>query len=103
MDVMRGAMPGADDNDWMRHCLALANIALDAGETPVGSIVVSQDRMIGLGLERTRKEMDPTAHAEVEAIREACRYVGSTNLSGAALYSTVEPCVLCAYAIRRLA
>ncbi len=92
-------LPG--DESYMRRCLALAHRALAAGEVPVGAIVVRDGGVIGEGSERTRELLDPAAHAEIEALRAACRASGALDLSGATLYSTVEPCVLCAYAVRR--
>jgi tRNA(Arg) A34 adenosine deaminase TadA len=84
----------------MRRCLELARGARQAGETAVGSVVVRAGEVIGEGSEATRSRLDPSAHAEMEAIREACRAVGSLDLSGSTLYTTVEPCFLCGYAIR---
>lgn len=84
----------------MQHCLTLAKQALAAGDVPVGAIVVRDGHVIGEGVERTRAQLDPSAHAEVEALRAACRTLGTLDLSGATLYATVEPCILCAYAIR---
>jgi len=84
----------------MEQCLRLAREARSAGETGVGSLVVRGHRVIGRGAEATRGELDPSAHAEMVAIREACRTVGSLDLTGCTLYTTVEPCFLCAYAIR---
>jgi tRNA(adenine34) deaminase len=86
--------------DYMRRCLALARLSLDEGETPVGAIVVEGDQIIGEGREQTRALADPTAHAEVRAIVAACQAKRTTRLEGVTLYSTVEPCVLCGYAIR---
>ncbi len=85
----------------MRRCLELAEQSLRSGETPVGSLIVRGDRILGEGLEGTRTHLDPTAHAEVQAVRAACTSEQTLDLSGATLYTTVEPCVLCAYAIRR--
>ncbi len=85
----------------MARCLELALESLKIGETPVGSLVVRENRILGEGLEGTRTLLDPTAHAEVQAIRAACKSEQTLDLSGATLYTTVEPCVLCAYAIRR--
>ncbi|HEX6532970.1 MAG TPA: nucleoside deaminase [Gemmatimonadaceae bacterium] len=89
------------DESFVRRCLALAAEALASGETPVGAVVVRDGRVIGEAGERTRARHDPSAHAEVEAIRAACREERSTDLTGCTLYTTVEPCVLCAYVIRR--
>lgn len=88
------------DESFMRRCLELARRALDAGDVPVGAIVVLEGNVIGEGYERTRQGLDPAAHAEVEALRAACGARGTLDLSGATLYTTVEPCVLCSYAAR---
>jgi tRNA(adenine34) deaminase len=86
---------------YMRRCLELAEIAALAGDTAVGSVIVRGEEIVGEGVERTRAARDPSAHAEVEAIRQACQHLDTLDLSGCTLYSTVEPCVLCGYAIRR--
>jgi tRNA(adenine34) deaminase len=86
---------------YMRRCLELAEIAALAGETAVGALIVCGDQVVAEGIERTRTTLDPSAHAEVEAIRHACRSLDTLDLCGCSLYSTVEPCVLCGYAIRR--
>jgi tRNA(adenine34) deaminase len=85
----------------MRHCLALGRAALEAGETPVGALILRGDIILGEGREETRSLLDPAAHAEVQAVRAACQILGSADLSGCTLYTTVEPCVLCAYVLRR--
>jgi tRNA(adenine34) deaminase len=86
---------------FMRRCLELAQIAALAGDTAVGALIVQGDDIVGEGVERTRAALDPSAHAEVDAIRQACRHLDTLDLRGCSLYSTVEPCVLCGYAIRR--
>jgi tRNA(adenine34) deaminase len=86
---------------YMRRCLELAEVAARAGDTPVGAIVVCGDEVVAEGVERTRTTLDPTAHAEIEAIRQACQRLDTLDLGRCSLYSTVEPCVLCGYAIRR--
>jgi len=93
----------ADHGIVMRQALALAQAAAAAGETPVGAIVVKSGTIIGTGSERTRTSLDVTAHAEIEALRAASRHLQSSRLEGCTLYTTVEPCVLCGYAIRRSA
>lgn len=93
--------PVQDDEPYMRRCLDLARRALAAGEVPVGALVMREGRVIGEGYECTRERLDPAAHAEIEALRAACRMLGTLDLSGATLYATVEPCVLCAYAVRQ--
>lgn len=84
----------------MERCIELAKEARSSGEVAVGSLVVRRGEVVGAGAEATRAKFDPSAHAELEAIREACRAVGSLDLSDCVLYTTVEPCFLCAYAIR---
>ena len=86
---------------YMRRCLELADIAGRAGDTAVGALIVRGDEIVGEGVERVRASFDPSAHAEVEALRRACQHLESLDLRGCTLYSTVEPCVLCGYAIRR--
>jgi tRNA(adenine34) deaminase len=86
---------------YMRRCLELAEVAALAGDTAVGALIVCGDEIVGEGVERTRATRDPSAHAEVEAIRQACQHLDTLELRGCSLYSTVEPCVLCGYAIRR--
>ncbi|MGH7624836.1 MAG: nucleoside deaminase [Gemmatimonadaceae bacterium] len=90
-----------DDERYMRRCLELARRALDAGDVAVGALIVRDGQIIGEGYERVCASLDPAAHAEVVALREACRATGTLDLAGATLYSTVEPCVLCAYAVRQ--
>ena len=72
-----------------------------AGDTAVGAVIVRDGEVVAEGVERTRATRDPSAHAEVEAMRQACQRLETLDLSGCSLYSTVEPCVLCGYAIRR--
>lgn len=85
----------------MRRCITLAETALANGETPVGSLIVRGEHVIGEAGESTRALRDPSAHAEVQAVRAACDSERSVDLSGCTLYTTVEPCVLCSYVIRR--
>lgn len=91
----------ATDEELMRRCLALAQSAAELGETAVGALVVRAGRILGEGMEGTRRLLDPSAHAETVAIRAACQREASLSLHGCVLVTTVEPCVLCAYAIRR--
>jgi tRNA(adenine34) deaminase len=83
----------------MRRALALAAEAAAAGEVPVGAVIVSAGRIIGEGANRTRRDCDPTAHAEIVAIRAACSALGSDRLPGCELWVTLEPCAMCAGAI----
>lgn len=84
----------------MNAALDQARAAADRGEVPVGAVVVGADgRVLAAEGNRTRELHDPTAHAEVLAIRAACRVVGSDRLPGATLWVTLEPCPMCAAAI----
>lgn len=93
------AEPIDADAAWMRHALSLARRAQAEGEVPVGAAIVLQGRLVGEGWNRPISEQDPTAHAEVLALREAARRIGNYRLIGATLYVTLEPCVMCAGAI----
>ncbi len=84
----------------MRRCAELADRARATGDAPVGSLIVRGDAVIGEGVESVRAKHDVTAHAEIEAIRAASARVASHDLSGSTLYTSVAPCVMCAYAIR---
>ncbi|MDQ3688322.1 MAG: nucleoside deaminase [Acidobacteriota bacterium] len=86
---------------FMRRCIELARIALEGGDTPVGSVIVREGRILAEGVEAVRALCDVTAHAEVEAVRAACRLARTLDLSGSTLYTTVAPCAMCAYAIRQ--
>ena len=79
----------------MRLALAEAERARDAGEVPVGAVVVFEDRVIGAGFNQPISAVDPTAHAEVVALRAAARTLGNYRLTGSRLYVTVEPCLMC--------
>ena len=79
----------------MRAALAEALKARTAGEVPVGAVVVLGDRVIGAGFNQPISSHDPTAHAEVMALRAAAAAVGNYRLTGATLYVTVEPCLMC--------
>ena len=84
----------------MREALRAAREAAERGEVPVGACVVGRDgTLLALAGNRTRSDCDPTAHAEVLALREAARRVGNYRLTGAVVYSTVEPCAMCAGAL----
>jgi len=84
---------------WMQHALALAARAREQDEVPVGALVVFDERIIGEGWNRPISSGDPTAHAEVIALRSAAAQVNNYRLPGADLYVTLEPCVMCAGAI----
>src|SRR5258708_28102227 len=84
---------------WMREALRTAREAFTAGEVPVGTCVVSGDELLAVAGNRTRADCDPTAHAEIVALREAARKLGNYRLANAVVYSTIEPCAMCAGAL----
>jgi tRNA(adenine34) deaminase len=90
--------PGRAEH-WMLHALTLAQRAADEGEVPVGAVVVRDDQILGEGWNRPIAGHDPTAHAEIQALRAAAAAVGNYRLPGAELYVTLEPCPMCAGAI----
>ena len=79
----------------MQRALALAQRARDAGEVPVGAVVVLDGKLVGEGWNRPISGSDATSHAEIEAIRAACRELRNYRLTGATLYVTLEPCAMC--------
>ena len=88
-----------NDEYYMREALSLAHAAECLGEVPVGALVVRDGEIIGRGFNSPIGESDPTAHAEIAALRDAARRVGNYRLPGATLYVTLEPCAMCAGAI----
>ena len=83
----------------MHHALRLASEAAEHHDVPIGAVVVRNGEIIGRGSNRTVRDQDPTAHAEIIAIREAARTLGTWRLEGAELFVTLEPCSMCAGAI----
>lgn len=84
-----------DDEFWMRHAMMLAGCAEGKGEIPVGAVLVMNGTVIGEGWNSSIGHHDPTAHAEIIALRQAGRTVGNYRLLSAALYVTLEPCIMC--------
>jgi tRNA(adenine34) deaminase len=84
-----------DDEHWMGLALEEAARAAQAGEVPVGAVVVLDGRLLGFGYNAPIKDCDPTAHAEIVALRAAAREAGNYRLIGATLYATIEPCAMC--------
>jgi tRNA(adenine34) deaminase len=84
-----------DDATFMQQALALARRAAQEGEVPVGAVVVQDGRVIGEGWNRPIAAADPTAHAEIQAMRAAAKEIGNYRLTGATLYVTLEPCEMC--------
>ena len=91
-------MPRTID-DWMGEALALAREAGARGEVPVGAVVVRDGAIIGRGGNAPIAASDPTAHAEIAALREAGRALGNSRMPGCELYVTIEPCAMCVGAI----
>ena len=88
-------MPTADDAAHMRRALELARRAEAEGEVPVGCVIVQEGQIIGEGWNRPIAASDPTAHAEIQALRAAAAAAGNYRLTGATLYVTLEPCEMC--------
>jgi tRNA(Arg) A34 adenosine deaminase TadA len=88
------------DEKFMRRAIELSTQALDQpGARPYSAVVVKDGKIVGEGLNQSSKNFDPTSHGEVEAVRDACRKLKTTDLSGADLYSSCEPCPLCVSAM----
>ena len=92
---------GATGSDelWMEEALRSAQRALEAGEVPVGAVVVCDGKIVGRGWNRNISDSDPTAHAEIVALREAGAAIGNHRLERCELFATIEPCPMCAGAL----
>jgi len=88
-----------DDLQAMQAALAQARLAVEAGEVPIGTVVVHQGAIIATGQNRVLRDVDPTAHAEIVAMRAAAAIIGNYRLNGCTLYVTLEPCAMCAGAM----
>ncbi len=84
---------------FMEEAMRLARLAAEAGEVPVGAVIVKDGEIIGRGFNSTETDKDPTCHAEMKAIRQAAAALGGWRLSGCSMYVTLEPCSMCAGAI----
>ncbi|MGH9671999.1 MAG: tRNA adenosine(34) deaminase TadA [Bryobacteraceae bacterium] len=87
------------DEKFLREALILARMAEEAGEVPIGAVVTISGQIAGRGSNAPVSRSDPTAHAEIIAMREAAAAIGNYRLEGATLYATMEPCVMCAGAL----
>lgn len=87
------------DTEYMRHALVLAEQAQAAGEVPVGAVVVKDGEIIGRGFNAPISRHDPSAHAEIQALRDAAERVGNYRLVDCELFVTLEPCLMCAGAM----
>ena len=88
-----------NDAAWMHEALADAEMALSHNDVPIGAVVVLDNKIIGRGHNRREANADPTAHAEIIALREAAQTLGNWRLSGTTVYCTLEPCPMCAGAM----
>ncbi len=91
--------PTIEDAPLMREALEEARAAERAGEVPVGAVLVHEGRIVARAGNRTIRDCDPTAHAEILVLREAAQVTGNHRLMGATLYVTIEPCAMCAGAL----
>lgn len=92
-------MSDSHDEYWMRHALMLARKAWDQGEVPVGALLVSQGKILAEGWNQSISQHDPTAHAEIIALRQAGQRAENYRLTDTTLYVTLEPCTMCAGAM----
>src|SRR4051812_46877209 len=91
-----------NDVEAMARCIDLAREALERGDHPFGSVLVRDGAIFAEGQNRVNSKFDPTAHAESEAIREACKALETLDLSGSTIYASGEPCWMCAMVIRQV-
>lgn len=87
------------DKDWLNHALQLANVAAKQGEVPVGAVLVKEARLIAEGWNQPIGLHDPSAHAEMIALRQGAKHLQNYRLTGCTLYVTLEPCAMCAGAM----
>ncbi len=90
----------ADHEHFMDIAIAESRTAEAEGNSPVGSVIVRDGAVIGVGRNRVNSDHDPTAHAEIDAIRDACRKLETSELEGALCYTSMEPCPMCCWAIQ---
>ncbi|MCC5878055.1 MAG: nucleoside deaminase [Candidatus Sumerlaeia bacterium] len=87
------------DAHWMQRALGQARLAIQRGDVPIGAVIVHEGEIIGAGHDSKEGTHDPTAHAEIMAMRQAASHYGDWRLEGSTLYVTLEPCPMCAGAI----
>jgi tRNA(adenine34) deaminase len=92
-------MRSGEDAAWMELALEQARLAAGAGEVPVGALVIKDGEILGQGHNRNLLDHDPTAHAEIVALRQAAQRLGNHRLVGCTVYATIEPCSMCAGAL----
>ena len=88
-------MPKKSDQFWMSNAVELAKQAGERGEVPVGAVLIIDDKMIGKGRNQSIELNDPSAHAEIQALREGASKIGNYRLIGSKIYVTIEPCTMC--------
>lgn len=88
------------DQDWMQQAIEQAKLAAENGEVPVGAVIVKEGIVIGRGFNQPIGRHDPTAHAEIQAMRQAAMHLGNYRLVDCELYVTLEPCAMCSGAIQ---
>jgi tRNA(adenine34) deaminase len=99
VSIMTAASERELDLHWMRRAISAASEASERGEVPIGTCIVLGETILATAGNRTRTDGDPTAHAEIVALREAAAKAGNYRLTDAVVYSTIEPCVMCAGAL----
>ena len=87
------------DSYWMQLALKQAKLAYAAGEVPIGAVIVLDEQVIGSGFNQCIRLNDPTAHAEIQALRQGCSTINNYRLTQATMYVTVEPCAMCTSAL----
>ncbi len=92
-------VPVNEYEHWMREALKLAQTAFEMDEVPIGAVVIVDNKIVGKGFNRTITDCDPTAHAEIVALRNAASQLGNHRMPAATMYVTIEPCAMCAGAI----
>jgi|SRR5581483_9115380 len=92
-------MRSQDDAAWMEQALEQARLGAQLGEVPIGALVIRDGEIVGQGHNRNLLDNDPTAHAEIVALRDAAKRLGNHRLGGCTVYATIEPCAMCAGAL----
>jgi tRNA(Arg) A34 adenosine deaminase TadA len=92
-EIKQPALPSPEA--FIQYAFEMRRLAMESGDQPFGAIIVKENRVVGLGPSRVVIHTDPTAHAETEAIRDACCRLGTRDLSGCVIYSTSKPCRMC--------
>jgi len=101
LQPLNGNKPSMEENDihWMKHAIALAKQAQTQGEVPIGAVLVKDNQLLGEGWNQPIKQQDPSAHAEIIALRQAAKKLGNYRLPDTRLYVTLDPCIMCAGAM----